>query len=297
MPKLDSQNQDLTKYCIIFLHVPKAGGSTLHKIIESQYPQKAIHDVKHYHEQDEKVKALKALPEDVRSKLRVIKGHMPFGLHEYISQPYTYISFMRDPIKRIVSHYYYAKSRQGHYLYDHIINNKMSLLDYANSEITPELHNYMVRALSGLTRKSQYNFEECTQEHLEEAKRVIQKYFCFVGLTEAFDTSLLLLKDMFKWKNIYYFKRKINASNPGTKKIPDKTLQAIEDNNKLDIELHKYVKSEFEKRVESRGEDFQKQLLKFKKYNRAYDSFMQYPYTIYHSIKGSYKKLNSKRQG
>ena len=45
--------------------------------------------------------------------MQVFKGHMPFGIHKRLPQDYTYITFLRDPIERVVSAYYFARNYPG----------------------------------------------------------------------------------------------------------------------------------------------------------------------------------------
>ena len=47
-------------------------------------------------------------------------------------------------------------------------------------------------------------FGACTSDMLERAKRHIEERFSFVGITERFDESLVLLRRTFAWKPPYY---------------------------------------------------------------------------------------------
>src|SRR5678815_616084 len=89
------------KPTVIFLHIPKTAGSTLDKIIDHQYKRTSIF-TRAYISMDE----FKILPEAHREKIRVLRGHMHFGVHEYLPQSSIYITILRNPIDRVISHYY-----------------------------------------------------------------------------------------------------------------------------------------------------------------------------------------------
>src|SRR6266702_6095851 len=85
------ENRRLTRVAaaeeaVIFLHVPKAAGSTLNRLIEWEYPLFEIYSIDPVfyrwswaHLQRVSKKRLK--------RTRVFKGHMLFGLHEILPQP------------------------------------------------------------------------------------------------------------------------------------------------------------------------------------------------------------------
>ncbi len=51
---------------------------------------------------------LKNMPEEKRNKIRCLKGHMPFGLHKYLLNSSVYLTVLREPIERVISHYYFV---------------------------------------------------------------------------------------------------------------------------------------------------------------------------------------------
>ncbi len=92
---------------IIFLHIPKTAGFTLQKIIERQYPPQSIYTLEPSNEL-ESIREFQSLDPAQRAKTRLLKGHLNMGqkLHEYLPQPVTYFTILRDPVERVLSHYY-----------------------------------------------------------------------------------------------------------------------------------------------------------------------------------------------
>ena len=74
---------------VIFTHIPKTAGYTMHSILHREYVLKsgAIFDSDNIG----KINAFKVLPESFRKKLILVKGHLYYGAHQYI--PRTCIIF------------------------------------------------------------------------------------------------------------------------------------------------------------------------------------------------------------
>src|SRR5688572_9860373 len=87
------------------------------------------------------------LSEEKKDDISVLKGHMPFGLHSHFRQEVQYISLFRNPLDRIVSHYEYVLRMPSHYLYEKVTSAKMTLKDYALSDLSGELDNHQCRSL------------------------------------------------------------------------------------------------------------------------------------------------------
>ncbi|MEP7358836.1 MAG: sulfotransferase family 2 domain-containing protein, partial [Anaerolineales bacterium] len=132
---------------LFFLHVPKAGGTTFHQIIARQFPAGAAYNLYAY-STAKAVTAYKQLPLEQRRAYRLVKGHMPFGLHEFAGRPSTYITILRRPVERVVSYYYYVLASPEHYLHAQVTKKRISLADFAASPLSIELDNGQTRQLA-----------------------------------------------------------------------------------------------------------------------------------------------------
>ncbi len=47
------------------------------------------------------------LKKDARDRLKLLAGHVDYGIHHNYQGNSKYIAFLRDPGERVVSHYYY----------------------------------------------------------------------------------------------------------------------------------------------------------------------------------------------
>ncbi len=101
----------MDREALIFLHIPKTAGTTLNRIIERQYSPFAIFTMDPY-----RIRAtaerLKRLPEGRRRRLRVVRGHLFYGIHEFLPQGATYITMLHEPLARTLSAYYFILPRK-----------------------------------------------------------------------------------------------------------------------------------------------------------------------------------------
>jgi len=254
------------KPTVIFLHIRKTAGSTLNKIIEHQYKRTSIFSLA-----ENSIDEFKKLPATRREKIMVLKGHMHFGAHEFLPRPSIYITMLRDPVDRIISHYYMIIRSPNDVLHNEVVSRRMSLKDFVSSGLTGELENAQTKLLSGVEEADAIgSFEQCSNEMLEIAKKNLQEHFAVVGLSERFDESLILLKRAFGWGNIFYIKQHVGTNRPKTEDIPKEALNLIEKHNELDINLFRYAKEVFDETIRQQGPSFEKELREFQLMNKFY---------------------------
>lgn len=246
---------------LIFLHIPKTGGSTLNKILEQQYARSAsliLHQPK--------IDSFRTLSDAERSKYRLIQGHMYFGLHRVIPNPSSYITFLRRPIERVVSFYYYARSTPDHYLYPLLSTERVDLKTLLMRDVTVELRNDQTRVLAGDDWSDQRR--PVTPAALQRAKENLRRHFRIVGLQEEFDASLLLSRRAFDWRLPFYLKENVTKKKPTDASLDVETRRLVEDANSLDLELYEYARTLFEEQCRAAGESFAAELAHFRQLNR-----------------------------
>jgi Sulfotransferase family len=95
---------------LVFLHIPKTGGTTLNRIIEWQYSPLSIFTIDPYGIRATSER-FKTFSEERRRRLRVVRGHLYYGIHEFLPQGRTYITMVREPVARVLSQYYFMLRR------------------------------------------------------------------------------------------------------------------------------------------------------------------------------------------
>ena len=208
---------------LIFLHLPKTGGTTLRGIVRRQYPRGVICETPPTPFFD--------LPAAERAKVRVLQGHVPFGAHEWLAVPVDYVTMLREPVDRLVSLYHYARRKPGNPL--HPLARALSLHDFAASG-HPETLNHQTRMLSG-------RIGDFTPAALAPAQENLATRFACFGTHARFDESVLLFRRRLGWGNVLYLRENVTRGRPAVADVPPATLDLIRERNALDVELYAFA--------------------------------------------------------
>jgi hypothetical protein len=246
---------------IIFVHVPKTGGMSFGPVITRNFPRKSV--IQTNGTLASCAEQLSRLPEKTRAEIQCLYGHVPFGLHNWLSHPATYITLLRNPVDRLVSAYYYSLRRPEWGFHELIVKQHLSLYEFAASEAAAELHNGQTRMLSGSDEPVS------TIEALNRAKANLRQRFAFIGLTERFDESVLLCRRLLGLRSGFYLKKNINRLRVPLGRIPPRTVALIEERNSLDLELYDVARREFD-RLAADLQGLQTELVRFRRWNACY---------------------------
>ncbi len=137
---------------ILFDHVPKCAGQTLKAYLRLHFPRRKI-----FHTQGSEpaasVAQFRQLPESKRHAFALISGHLAGQLLDEVHPDTCTITVLREPVDRIVSHYYFVKRTQSHYLHEKVLSAGLSLRDYVEQALSHELSNHYTLHFSGLSRE------------------------------------------------------------------------------------------------------------------------------------------------
>jgi hypothetical protein len=247
------------RHTTIFVHISKTAGSTLHSIIEKQYPPENLVHLKGKPYIRDTIETFIHAPDEEKTNIRLLTGHIHYGIHAYLPQNATYFSLLRNPTDRIVSDYYYILRTPTHPRYNIMTQNKMSIKDYIDAGFVTA--NAQTKILAGMMFQ---NETDCTQKTLDTAIQNIEKDFAVVGLTERFDETLLLFKNAFGWDNISYVKRNVTKNRPKVSELNSVDLEALNRLNEFDNQLYDYVKRRFNQQIRAMGLEFKMQYGRFK---------------------------------
>ena len=245
---------------LAYIHIQKTAGQTVRSILRKNY------GVRHCD--------LPVNPARINSRviswiyrcypaLDALSGHavVPGGILDLHANARVF-TFLREPVARAISHYQFSNRR---------LIEPESLADWVTRNT-----NRQVRTLAG-------------EDNLDKAIEFLETKVGFIGLTEQFDESMVMIQ---KWANqesldIRYARVNVANNNKIRQKITSSEIQIelVQETNQLDIALYEYVKSTIYPRQQiTFGPDLGEATSQFKQ------SLSGARNTSFHSISGKIKR-------
>lgn len=257
----------MTEGTTLFLHMPKTAGSTVNWILRRQYPPEALCIFRRIFTRfDLPLEEHDSLLSERKERVRMISAHMAFGLHRHLHRNATYFSIVREPVGRVVSAYYHMRRERSHPLHEQA--SAMDIEEFLASGVYVDGDNGQVRRLSGVGDAA--GFGECGEDTLELALRNMREHFLFVGLTERFDESLLILREKLGWSLPFYLRQNSGRNRPPDSALTPRMRRAVGRRNELDAALYQHVETLVAREVASRGPDFHRAIQRFRFLNSSY---------------------------
>ncbi|CAH1794536.1 unnamed protein product [Owenia fusiformis] len=174
--------------------------------------------------------------------------HMSFvNFTAFGKQHPVYIQMLRDPVERVISGYYYYDFHFGHH--KGIRLEKCLVYNMKCGLLKPgDMRNQFC---DRQTRK----MNKCTIEHV---KRIIEKDYIFVGITEHFSESIkafakLLPKYFPENATIAIQNSAKEARGSSNLRPPDRIMNFLAKRYEIDYEVYNFAKQHFYKRLSEMG--------------------------------------------
>ncbi len=226
---------------IIFDHIHKCGGTTVNTFFRNYYPSRLTFGTS---VTIANVNKFKKYSKKKRNHYKLVTGHLANLLVDYVRQDAIAVIVFREPIDRIVSHYYYVKRRKAHDLHKQVLNNTVSLKDYCSKIDNEELGNFYVKRYSGLNKEEIENFPENAIKLAFD--NIINKYD-HVGFQDKIPEFMDKLIETVNIPKGSYKDKVINNTfnRVSIEDMDVETINAIREYNSLDIELYDKLRERF----------------------------------------------------
>jgi hypothetical protein len=168
---------------IVFLHIPKTGGTTLHRVLIEQFKPEQI-----WPQTNPTIATADPMS---LGRYRLFSAHFGMAAVDLIPDPKIVVTIMRRPRDRILSMYYYWRSHPGRYPdtptfgppYAAQNLDLLSFLQCQGRSVPNAIQNPVVNLLTGIGPQNQ------TRASLSRAIEVL-KTFNAIGDFASFDSSV-----------------------------------------------------------------------------------------------------------
>lgn len=259
---------------LIFLHIPKTGGTTLNHILQNHFSPGRIYatSANPLHPAGSP-EDLATLPDQQKVTYDLLIGHMGFGLHQQLPRLATYATILRHPIERLLSNYYHEARDPRSQHHTAIQSGQMDWQTYLNHHHEAGQDNLQTRMLSG--NWSYHGSGDCTPAMLDQAKTNLANHFSVVGISEQFDETYLLLCQQFGWQPNTYRRQNVTHRRPQQYSLRPGDRQLIIDSNQYDLALYQYVQTQFKQRIQQLGVSFRLKTTSYRLRNRLHNLHWQ----------------------
>jgi hypothetical protein len=234
---------------LFFVHVPKSGGTSFGRILrmnEAGTGTMALGNV--FKGGTGGVKKKVDLERTARrvelAGPRLITGHVPISLRDYLHRDVRCCTILRDPVDRTISHYFQvARNTQRQ------LRRKDGLAPFPEGVTVDDavtggylLDNLHTRMLSG----AEDPFRPVDDDMLERAKRALAEELVVFGLLERFDESVVLAKHRLGLRAILTPTLRVDGERPRGDDVPKEMRRDAERWNRYDLELYRYAEELFD---------------------------------------------------
>lgn len=208
---------------LVSLHIPKTAGTSFRSILLENVSERNFAKVDIFNSGRIKVNDQYFSGNKLHRKVKAIHGHFPYRvLHDRfaIAPNAQLITWLRNPVERVLSNYYFLKSILQARINEQEDENLLERFGKTLEEFVSHPENQNVMS----------NF-------LEEAPL---ESFAFIGIQDEFETELVRLKNTMNW--VVANKEHNTTQNKRSKMDHSlETIAFIEKHNQRDIELYNKV--------------------------------------------------------
>lgn len=171
---------------LLFLHVPKTAGTSLNFFLFRQYFRGEFlfmysEYARYWNTDGNFAKQFRTHQDQIHG----VSGHFSYGFHQLLGTPSTYLTFLRDPVDRVISQFdHYARDPSGVLYSD--IKKGLTLYDILEEKRFSDFNNQMTRFIAGWRTEVLPEFTgwHNSKEFLKVAMNNIEKDFVMVGTDE-----------------------------------------------------------------------------------------------------------------
>lgn len=243
----------------VFIHIPKAAGTTFTEILHNNYPPDSVGRIGNLFKggggHDPAVVGQVRDAEKLTLWMHVLTGHLPLGIRDFLPADTRYVTFLREPVDRLLSHYHalIARKRGPNAELPELAPDTPLQNVLADRRLV--FDNLQTRMLCGDPEP----LGDVTQAMLDRAKGNLRSENLIFGLAERSDESLVLIGHRLGLEKLACRSRRVNSSRPRT--TPGEEISTVARQfDHFDVELYAYAQSLFAERAAQEGEELEREV-------------------------------------
>ena len=274
---------------LVFFHIPKTGGTTMHTILQRvhagahfnvDFGEEAPDSALWFYSTERVLRKYDRLSPLERSRIRCVSGdHVNYSVSNIFDRPSKFLTIVRRPVDRTISNFFHSKTRWQQ-LPCHQRIKDLTLEQYMDEGISPDLDNQQVRMLSGCAELDPawgadgraLPTPPVERRHLEQAKKNIEGKFVVAASLAQFDQLVWFLKRLYNvpaYRTLFHAVNESKGSSQGHT-ITEPTRRRLEMMNEYDAELYEWVEARFAQQIETLEPSFSQEIKYFNVVNRPY---------------------------
>ncbi len=229
---------------LICYHMMRVGGATMESIMWWQYRDNYFR----IGEEEEVFRKLYAAPHAQRAYIELAYVHRPAAF-ACVDPNARYFSWLRNPVESYVSKYYWQQDNPALGVTPTMTMDELF-------DLWEERDNYGRNArFFAHVIEDGYFFDQelkiSDDELLARARRALDERFFFVGLTENFNETLLLLARKLGWTQLPRWERMNATGRPPTSTLPKPTLDRLRVRIQVELEIYRICRERFERELDT----------------------------------------------
>lgn len=240
---------------LLYIHIPKTGGTSLISILEEKFTQDEILPLHSPIQED----YFWSFSQRELQGFRFVRGHYRVGpydrhIYKHVVQNPLCITLLRDPVERIISEYRHISRTSHHPLHEDLVSQDRPLRAFLTQpSFRGWIEDRQARQIFGFFPGWPWDPSK-PRSISDEALLVFAKQrleqFAFVGLMERFEESVQLLCYIFGWEPPARIPRLNVATDSFARESLDPDiLNLTEEKTRLDRALYRHAQMLFEKRL------------------------------------------------
>lgn len=230
---------------LCFMHIGKtAGTSFFHLLCEE------LNDLAHFHASPE---AFDKLIQKDLDNYKLITGHFSFNHTSRFRSDRYLITFLRDPVDRVLSNYYFLRNWDG------VINDsncemvryakQLSLMEFLkcdNPQVESVTRNHQAYSIASDFR----DLRKLSDRELRRKAIGNLELIDFIGITEEFEKSVeMLFSELGRSLSTSLERKNVTLNRLGVSGLKQEEMDLIMELNQIDMEVYLLAKRSHGKRI------------------------------------------------